>query len=124
LIAEKALLLERLAELRYSMVSWAVAGGLHAHRGTYPTGHKFIPALPLGWQLGGLTKYIGPVVDYRGKTPEKVEEGVLLVTARNIREGLLDYSASAEYIRKEVYDEVMRRGRPVIGDVLFTTGNL
>lgn len=121
LIAEKMVLVERLSELRYSTVSWAVAGGLHAARGTIKTDNPFVPELPTGWTLGGLTKYIGPVVDYRGKTPEKVAEGILLVTARNIRDGELDYDASSEYVRPEDYEEIMRRGRPSIGDVVFTT---
>lgn len=121
LITEKERLLERLAELRHSTVSWAVTGGLRKKREVVPTEHPFIKELPIGWQLGGLTKYIGPVVDYRGKTPEKVGDGVLLVTAKNIRDGLLDYEASAEFVRLEDYDEIMRRGKPEVGDVLFTT---
>ena len=120
LIAEKEALLERLSELRYSLVSWAVAGGLHCKRGTVGTGNPFVPELPSGWTLGGLTKYIGPVVDYRGKTPEKVDDGVLLVTARNIRDGELDYGAAAEFVRAEDYEDIMRRGVPKVGDVLFT----
>ncbi|MER1943627.1 restriction endonuclease subunit S [Castellaniella sp. FW104-7C03] len=121
LIAGKVKLLELLDELRYSTVSWAVVGGLHQDREWIATEHEFIPLLPTGWVLGGLTKYIGPIVDYRGKTPEKVDEGILLITARNIRDGRLDYAASAEYIQPEDYGEVMRRGQPGIGDVLFTT---
>ena len=121
LIAEKERLVERLRELRYSTVSWAVTGGLHGVKGTRNTGNPFVPRLPAGWSLGGLTKYIGPIIDYRGKTPEKVANGVLLVTARNIRDGYIDYSISAEYVQSEAYEEVMRRGQPQIGDVLFTT---
>ena len=121
LIAEKERLVECLTELRYATVSWAVTGGLHAARGTWETGNPFVCKLPTGWKLGGLTKFIGAVVDYRGKTPEKVEQGVLLVTARNIRNGFLDYTASAEFVRPEDYQEIMRRGRPQLGDVLFTT---
>jgi type I restriction enzyme, S subunit len=83
LIAEKEGLLERLSELRYATISWAVVGGLHSEKGTFQTGHAFVAKLPVGWQFGGLTKYIGPVVDYRGKTPEKVEEGVLLCWRRS-----------------------------------------
>ncbi len=120
LIAEKEQLLERLHELRYSVVSWAVTGGLHAAGGLVATGNPFVPKTPKSWSFGGLTKYIGPVVDYRGKTPEKVEDGVLLVTARNIRDGELNYEASAEYVRAKDYAEIMRRGAPRIGDVLFT----
>ncbi|ALB92662.1 restriction endonuclease subunit S [Burkholderia pseudomallei] len=121
LIAEKERLVERFAELRYSTISWAVTGGLHLAKGTFKTENTFVPELPIGWSLGGLTKYIGPVVDYRGKTPEKVPDGVLLVTARNIRDGELKYEASEEFVRPEEYEEIMRRGLPRIGDVLFTT---
>lgn len=61
------------------------------------------------------------IVDYRGKTPKKTNEGVFLVTAKNIRKGFIDYEKSQEFIDKEDYAEVMRRGLPKIGDVLITT---
>ena len=61
------------------------------------------------------------IVDYRGKTPKKSDEGIFLVTAKNIRQGYIDYEKSKEYIPTETYDEVMRRGLPKIGDVLITT---
>lgn len=121
LIAGKEQLLERLAELRFSTVSWAVSGGLHNARGVMRTDNLYVPELPTGWTLGGLTKYIGPVVDYRGKTPEKVSDGIVLVTAKNIRDGELDYETSSEFVRAEDYEGIMRRGMPALGDVLFTT---
>ena len=61
------------------------------------------------------------IVDYRGKTPRKVDNGIFLVTAKNIRKGFIDYDKSKEYISPEDYDEVMHRGFPKIGDVLITT---
>ena len=61
------------------------------------------------------------IVDYRGKTPRKVDDGIFLVTAKNIRKGFIDYDKSKEYISPEDYDEVMHRGFPKIGDVLITT---
>lgn len=61
------------------------------------------------------------IVDYRGKTPVKSEEGVFLVTAKNIRQGYIDYEKSKEYIPANTYEEVMHRGLPRIGDVLITT---
>ena len=60
-------------------------------------------------------------VDYRGKTPKKVESGVLLVTAKNIKQGYLDYSTSQEFIEKSAFDDVMRRGKVELNDVLITT---
>ena len=60
-------------------------------------------------------------VDYRGKTPKKTSEGIMLVTAKNIRQGYIDYEVSKEFISPDDYEEVMHRGKPKIGDVLITT---
>ena len=72
------------------------------------------------WEESKITD-VADYVDYRGKTPKKVEDGILLVTAKNIRFGYIDYSVSQEYICSDDFDEVMRRGRAEIGDVLITT---
>lgn len=85
------------------------------------TGVDWLPEIPKGWKIGGLTKFLDNIVDYRGKTPEKVDEGIFLVTARNIKQGQINYDLSHEYIKTDDYEEVMRRGKPKIGDVLFTT---
>lgn len=60
-------------------------------------------------------------VDYRGKTPSKTNSGIFLVTAKNIKDGYIDYDVSHEYVSENDYDEVMHRGKPRIGDVLITT---
>ena len=60
-------------------------------------------------------------VDYRGKTPTKTDDGIFLVTAKNVKDGFIDYNASQEYISEDDYEEVMHRGKPEIGDVLITT---
>lgn len=59
--------------------------------------------------------------DYRGKTPTKTDSGIFLVTAKNIKQGYIDYETSKEYIAESDYDNVMHRGFPQIGDVLITT---
>ena len=60
-------------------------------------------------------------VDYRGKTPKKTPNGILLITAKNIKKGYIDYTASKEYIAPENFENVMRRGKVKVGDILFTT---
>ena len=60
-------------------------------------------------------------VDYRGKTPTKTKEGIFLVTAKNVKDGFIDYETSKEYISDDAYEEVMHRGKPEVGDVLITT---
>ena len=68
-------------------------------------------------RINQITSY----VDYRGKTPTKVESGVFLVTAKNVRMGYIDYENSKEFIAEDDYGNVMSRGKPVVGDVLITT---
>jgi restriction modification system DNA specificity domain protein len=64
---------------------------------------------------------IADYVDYRGKTPRKTEEGIFLITAKNVKMGSLDYKVSQEFIAIEDFESVMSRGKAEIGDVLITT---
>lgn len=67
-------------------------------------------------QLGHVTRFI----DYRGKTPNKTEAGLRLITAKNVRMGYLR-DEPREFVAPETYDSWMTRGIPRAGDVLFTT---
>lgn len=60
------------------------------------------------------------IIDYRGKTPEKVETGLPFITAKNVKMHQMTLEPR-EYISKETYDKVMVRGFPKEGDVVFTT---
>ena len=59
-------------------------------------------------------------IDYRGKTPEKAEDGLPFITAKNVKMHHMSFDTQ-EFISKETYDRVMTRGFPRIGDVVFTT---
>lgn len=60
------------------------------------------------------------IIDYRGKSVPKAKSGIPLITARNIRQGFLDFT-NQEYLDEKKYDEWMTRGIPMNGDILFTT---
>ena len=89
---------------------------------TIPAGYKQteVGVIPNEWGVISLIDCCD-FADYRGKTPPKTSSGTFLVTARNVRKGYIDYSESQEYVPTELYDEIMRRGKPRIGDVLITT---
>jgi type I restriction enzyme S subunit len=75
--------------------------------------------IPSGWcfeRLGNLAKFI----DYRGKTPAKIEAGVPLITAKNVRFGFISREPY-EFISENEYAKWMTRGFPRTGDILFTT---
>ncbi|MEQ9302939.1 MAG: restriction endonuclease subunit S, partial [Marinoscillum sp.] len=67
-------------------------------------------------EIGKACKFI----DYRGKTPMRVEAGIPLISAKCVRAGWFDKSR-IDFIEESTYDKVMVRGFPKSGDVLFTT---
>ena len=85
------------------------------------TGTHWLEKIPSHWKLVGLKKYLDSLIDYCGKTPEKTKDGIFLVTAKNIKNGRVDYSLSQEFVDPIEYEEIMHRGKPHLGEVLFTT---
>jgi type I restriction enzyme S subunit len=75
--------------------------------------------LPETWTLATLDS-ICLFIDYRGKTPQKVNSGIRLVTAKNVRDGFINIEPR-EFVTEETYESWMTRGLPKPGDVLFTT---
>jgi type I restriction enzyme S subunit len=71
------------------------------------------------WTAVPLAQHVKFVV-YRGKTPPKREQGVRLITAKNVKMGFVQRSPE-EYVDPAAYDDWMTRGLPRHGDVLFTT---
>jgi type I restriction enzyme S subunit len=59
-------------------------------------------------------------IDYRGKTPKKVDSGIPLITAKNVRFGYINREPY-EYLTESEYESWMTRGFPRVGDILFTT---
>jgi type I restriction enzyme S subunit len=131
LVAKKRTLIERLKEKRMALISRTVtrglppdaawAAGLDPHPKLKPSGIDWLGDVREHWNALPFTKYVAEKSDYRGKTPEKTQDGVFLVTAKNVRMGFIDYECSQEYVAKDEYDEIMRRGLPKKGDILFTT---
>ena len=120
LIEKKRELLDRLSEKRQALITRAVTKGLNSDTPMKPSGIDWLGDIPAHWEIRGLTKCTNRI-DYRGATPEKSSSGIFLVTAKNIKNGQIDYKTSKEYIPEGTYEYVMRRGKPKLGEVLFTT---
>lgn len=72
-----------------------------------------------GWRTSSFEEVV-KFIDYRGKTPQKTEAGLRLITAKNVKMGYLQRNPM-EFVDPEIYDTWMTRGIPKKGDVLFTT---
>ena len=59
------------------------------------------------------------IIDYRGKTPKKVDNGIPLITAKIIKNGRIQ--EVNEFIAINDYDDWMVRWLPLEGDVVLTT---
>jgi len=64
------------------------------------------------WPVLPLEECLEALIDYRGKTPEKTDSGVPLVTAKIIKSGRIE--KASEFIAKDNYDTWMRRGISLI----------
>jgi type I restriction enzyme S subunit len=120
LVAEQEKLIVLLKEKRQALISHAVTKGLNPDAPMKDSGIEWLGQVPAHWDGGGLTRFIGPVVDYRGRTPEKVDDGIFLVAAKNIRNGRIDYEVSQEYVNPASAQSLLDRGRSEVGDLLFT----
>ncbi|TVS16672.1 MAG: type I restriction endonuclease subunit S [Gammaproteobacteria bacterium] len=120
LIEKKQRLVELVAEKEtMTRDTFTVKGVSDNH--LMPSGVEWFGDVPSHWVICRFNRLISSKVDYRGRTPEKVDEGVFLVTARNIRNGVIDYERSQEYTTEADWAALSARGLPEIGDVLFTT---
>ena len=121
LIVNKERQTELLREKRAALISHAVTKGLDPDAPMKDSGVEWLGEVPEHWNILALRRVVSRFVDYRGKTPEKVDRGVPLITAKNIKDGHIDLSQSQEFMREDEYQDWMTRGWPEIGDVLITT---
>ena len=70
------------------------------------------------WPVLLLEDCLDALIDYRGKTPEKTDSGIPLITAKIIKSGRIE--TPTEFIAFDNYDAWMRRGIPKAGDVVLT----
>ncbi len=84
-------------------------------------GLDWLHNIPEHWHILSLRRVVKDFVDYRGQTPEKIDKGVPLITARNVKDGFLSFQDSQDFISSDLYENWMVRGLPEIGDVLVTT---
>ena len=75
--------------------------------------------VPQGWEWCRI-RDLYDFIDYRGATPHKLSKGIPLITAKNVKQGYLDYTIK-DFISSEEYSNRLSRGVSHKGDILFTT---
>ena len=121
LISKKQRLITLLQEKRAALISHTVTKGLDPDVPMKDSGVEWLGEIPAHWEVQKLRRVVEKFVDYRGATPKKVPKGIPLITAKNIKNGVIDFDLSHEFINKKDYNNWMVRGLPEVGDVLITT---
>lgn len=75
--------------------------------------------IPKEWEVEPTEKICTKVTDGTHDTPKPVEIGYFLVTSKHIKTGKIDFS-EAYFIKKSDFDEINKRSKVDIGDVLFS----
>ncbi len=75
--------------------------------------------IPKGWEWCRI-RDLYDFIDYRGATPHKLSKGIPLITAKNVKQGYLDYTIK-DFISSEEYSNRLSRGVSHKEDILFTT---
>jgi type I restriction enzyme S subunit len=117
---EEQLRIKRLLSSAHNAVDCAREAATAAKIALQATLLESIETRGRDWRSATLETLISNFIDYRGKTPQKTESGVPLITAKNVRDGFLDFS-DPEWIAFENYERWMTRGIPNEGDILLTT---
>lgn len=77
--------------------------------------------LDMKYDVYTMEEALDEIIDYRGKTPQKVDKGgVPTLSAKAIKNNCIDYEL-CYCISLDEYKRFMTRGMPKIGDVLLTT---
>jgi type I restriction enzyme S subunit len=76
--------------------------------------------LPRSWIITDTESICIKITDGEHQTPKRQINGELLLTAKNVRDGFIDYD-NVEYIDKEDFEKSRKRCDPSIGDVLVVS---
>ena len=80
-----------------------------------------LPELPEGWGWVKLGELVWSVRDGPHFSPKYSETGVPFISGGNIRPEGIDFK-NAKYISRELHEELSRRCKPEVGDILYTKG--
>ena len=121
LIAEQERLIALLKEKRQAVISHAVTKGCDRAVPMKDSGVEWIGKVPEHWTTGRVKDLVHFVVDGPHFSPSYMDEGVLFISARNVRIDGWSFS-DAKFISQSDYKDFSKRVKPERGDVLLTKG--
>ena len=75
---------------------------------------------PKGWPIKELGDVSELITDGEHQTPERTDEGVKLLSARNVKNGFIDLAEKVDHISPQQYAKLRQRIDPTKGDLLIS----
>ncbi len=86
-----------------------------------PISENEIPfAIPMRWEWCRLGEICKQITDGEHQTPPRFSKGRMLLSAKNIRNGYIDFE-NIEFISEESYVKSIKRCNPEVGDILIVS---
>lgn len=108
-------LLEKKKELKKGLMQQLLTKGI-GHTNLVKT---IIGEIPESWSVLEIQDIAVKVTDGEHKTPARTTSGELLLSARNIKNGMLDLS-KVDYVSKEELEKITKRCHPEEDDILIS----
>lgn len=91
----------------------------HAFEGRLTNDNITDGELPSGWTWEKLEQTAVKITDGEHVTPRRTEDGILLLSARNVQNGYLDLT-KVDYIPEDEFERITKRCKPEGGDILIS----
>jgi type I restriction enzyme, S subunit len=107
--------INKLQNLKKGMMQELLTKGIgHTEFKDSPVGR-----IPKGWEIVNLEKISTKITDGEHQTPKRSNDGIYLLSARNVRDGFIDVR-NVDYIQTEVYEKLSKRVLPKENDILIS----
>lgn len=121
LIEEKEKLIELLKEKREAIITEAVTKGLDKNVKMKDSGVEWIGEIPKHWKVALFKRIITGIKDGTHGTHKRVDEGELLLSAKNVFDNGIIFDDSDSKIDINEYKQIVSNGYPKKGDILIST---
>lgn len=119
LVEEQRRLVELLKEKRQAVISHAVTKGLDPTVPMKDSGVEWLGEVPAHWEAVALKRLCDLLKDGTHLPPQRVDEGIPLLSVRNVQEGKFDLREDDSLISQADYEQLARTFIPQPQDVLL-----
>ncbi|BDR85082.1 restriction endonuclease subunit S [Clostridium tetani] len=119
LVADKEKLVTLLEEKRQAIIVETVTKGLNPNVKMKDSGVEWIGEIPQHWNIILFKRLIKGIKDGTHGTHDRVNDGEVLLSAKNIQDGNIIISESESKISYEKYSKIVSNGYPSKGDILL-----